>query len=124
VASGASEATSILDTENLTGLQLTATVPALHLGESSYVYYYANNPNAGTTIHLNSVSAGTITVDSDHAACPAGSFTLTDFSSYGPQNIGPGVTNTVAYEVLHYNNLSVPQNACIGAKLTVSFSTT
>jgi hypothetical protein len=115
---------TIGDTETLQTIELSAAVPPVKLGESDLVSFKARNPNTTQAVRVNSVTAGTLSVDSDHSACPAGSFTLTDFNFFGAQDIAPGATVEVGTQVLHYNNLAVSQNACIGAKLTVIFSTT
>ncbi|MBI5230795.1 MAG: hypothetical protein HY876_01380 [Coriobacteriales bacterium] len=79
-----------------------------------------------STIALMSPSSSavnvTVTLDGPHAACPAGSFTAT-FTAV-PVSVAAGASNiAVGSATVVYNDLPVDQSSCVGAVLTLGFST-
>ncbi len=97
---------------------------SLYPGASTTVNFNAANPSSGheylATIHLSGV-----TVDSTHASagCQSGWFTMPDVTAN--QDIPTGTTNSVTSTgTLSMTNTSSNQDACQGATLSLSFTTT
>jgi len=107
---------------------LTATIaPGIAPGTSRVVSFTATNlsasPIAVTTVHLDSIAA-----DSDHSACVMADFTMADVSQLNPTlpyQVAAGATVLLPNSgSLVYANTAVSQDACKGATLTLTLSST
>jgi hypothetical protein len=108
---------------NSSAVTLHATVASsMYPGASSSVSFTVDNPSPGServaTIHLQSVS-----VDAGHSACVTADFTMPDVTvnQTFPNGNGQAVTAT---GTLTMANTGVSQNACQGATLTLSLTST
>jgi hypothetical protein len=95
---------------------------ALYPGTSSTVNFTVDNPSSGSqhvqTIHLVSVAA-----DSGHSGCVVADFTMPDVTAN--QTFATGTAQTVTQTgTLSMANTGISQDACQGATLTLSLTST
>ncbi len=103
---------------------ITGTVaPGIAPGTSRAVSFTAANPSGAaiqiTTIHLDSVAA-----DAGHSGCVTADFTMADVTENHQVPAGATAEALPTSGSLVYANTAVNQDACKGATLTLTLSTT
>jgi hypothetical protein len=101
---------------------ITGTVaPGIAPGTSRVVSFTAANPSGSpiqvTTVHLDSIAA-----DAGHAGCEIADFTMADATENHQVPAGATVEPLPADGSLVYANTDVSQDACKGATLTLTLS--
>ena len=101
---------------------ITGTVaPGIAPGTNRAVSFTAANPSTSpiqvTTVHLESVAA-----DAEHATCTTADFTMVDVTENHEVPAGATVEPLPTDGSLVYANTEVSQDACKGATLTLTLS--
>ena len=101
---------------------LTGTVtPGSAPGTAEPVTFTAANPS-GSPIQVGKVHLVSIAVDSEHAACVTADFTMADVTESHQVPAGATVDALPNAGSLVYANTAVSQDACKGATLTLTLS--
>ena len=121
---GSGTATTDVGSTGSGAVTLTATIPTgIYPGGTKAITYRASNTNA-TDVSVGTVSVTGITADTGHATCNVGDFSVAPTAqnvvvSAGASNAALPNTGTLVYA-----NTAVSQDACKGATLTLTLSST
>lgn len=119
---GSGSATTAVGTASNGTVTLTASIPnGIYPGGTRTVSYSASNTSS-TDAHIGTVSVTGITVDAGHSTCVTGDFSVAD--TVQNVTVPAGASNQALPTTgsLVYANTALSQDACKGATLTLTLS--
>jgi hypothetical protein len=122
---GSGTATTAVGTATDGSVTLTATIAdGIYPGSSMPVTYKASNSSTTASVTIGTVSVTGITADAGHSGCDTSDFAVAPVVQN--QLLLPNATNVTLPNTgtLTYANTALDQNACKGATLTLTLSST